>query len=201
MSKTCIKCGYERTEADAAKSPDECPRCGVIYWKVEAAAAAKAEQAIAGTPRFNINWRPVVIAVVAMVVVGGLGYGVYRYAENSALEKRLASYHAERESLAKLFMRFVEARDLATSTSRIALATPVAAMQALKREATELQLEPCLAGARNTLVHSMTSSIDGFLAFMRQESQAGYFAAEQTLFVEYSRQAEACSPLHGVAGG
>lgn len=32
---TCPKCGYERKDADAAVSPDECPKCHVIYakWK------------------------------------------------------------------------------------------------------------------------------------------------------------------------
>ena len=36
MAKTCIKCGYERRESDSA--PDyECPACGVVYAKAEAA--------------------------------------------------------------------------------------------------------------------------------------------------------------------
>ena len=38
MSKTCVKCGYVRLPSDTA--PDyECPKCGVIYAKAEAAVA------------------------------------------------------------------------------------------------------------------------------------------------------------------
>lgn len=40
MSKKCVKCGYIRQGTDTA--PDyECPKCGVIYAKAEAAIAAK----------------------------------------------------------------------------------------------------------------------------------------------------------------
>lgn len=39
MSKQCVKCGYLRQASDNA--PDyECPKCGVVYSKVEASAAA-----------------------------------------------------------------------------------------------------------------------------------------------------------------
>ena len=38
MAKTCIKCGYTRGESETA--PDyECPSCGVVYAKAEAAHA------------------------------------------------------------------------------------------------------------------------------------------------------------------
>lgn len=36
MGKTCLKCGYERTSGEIAPEY-ECPRCGAIYAKVEAA--------------------------------------------------------------------------------------------------------------------------------------------------------------------
>lgn len=43
MAKTCIKCGYARRDTDAAPSY-ECPSCGVVYEKAE---AAHAQQVIA----------------------------------------------------------------------------------------------------------------------------------------------------------
>jgi predicted RNA-binding Zn-ribbon protein involved in translation (DUF1610 family) len=40
MATTCVKCGYERQPSDTA--PDyECPKCGVIYAKAEAAIASR----------------------------------------------------------------------------------------------------------------------------------------------------------------
>jgi len=47
MSKKCIKCGYERLPSDVA--PDyECPKCGVIYAKAEAALTEKTEKILSG---------------------------------------------------------------------------------------------------------------------------------------------------------
>jgi predicted RNA-binding Zn-ribbon protein involved in translation (DUF1610 family)/TM2 domain-containing membrane protein YozV len=44
MTKLCLKCGYERQPTDSA--PDyECPQCGAIYAKVEAALKAVRENA------------------------------------------------------------------------------------------------------------------------------------------------------------
>jgi predicted RNA-binding Zn-ribbon protein involved in translation (DUF1610 family) len=40
MSKSCIKCGYARQATDTAPEY-ECPKCGVIYAKAEAAIRAK----------------------------------------------------------------------------------------------------------------------------------------------------------------
>ena len=46
MTRTCLKCGYLRQAGDAA--PDyECPQCGAVYAKVEAALKARGEKAIA----------------------------------------------------------------------------------------------------------------------------------------------------------
>ena len=42
MAKTCIKCGYTRGDSETA--PDyECPSCGVVYAKAEAAHARLAQ--------------------------------------------------------------------------------------------------------------------------------------------------------------
>jgi predicted RNA-binding Zn-ribbon protein involved in translation (DUF1610 family) len=44
MGKTCLKCGYERRGDESA--PDyECPKCGAVYAKVEAALKRRGEEA------------------------------------------------------------------------------------------------------------------------------------------------------------
>jgi predicted RNA-binding Zn-ribbon protein involved in translation (DUF1610 family) len=45
VAKTCIKCGYARRDTETA--PDyECPACGVVYAKAEAAQAAARSRAV-----------------------------------------------------------------------------------------------------------------------------------------------------------
>lgn len=52
MAKTCLKCGYMRTDSDAAPQT-ECPQCGAIYAKVEQAAAQGKAIRRAGTSGFG----------------------------------------------------------------------------------------------------------------------------------------------------
>ncbi len=48
MSKECVKCGYVRQTKDTA-ADYECPKCGVIYAKAE---AALANGTLEGVPNF-----------------------------------------------------------------------------------------------------------------------------------------------------
>lgn len=73
--------------------------------------------------------------------------------------------------------RFYDANRVAGGTSRIALAQPVAAMQALHREATQLAIPPCLATGRDDFVDSMRESIEAYLAFMENRDKAGELRA------------------------
>lgn len=76
MGKVCIKCGYERKPKELA--PDyECPRCGVIYAKAEAAASARTDAAAPPVepmeldlaPRKSLIRRPLRLLVIACVAV------------------------------------------------------------------------------------------------------------------------------------
>lgn len=49
VGKTCPKCGHKRTSADPGPEY-ECPKCGVIYAKAEAALRAKEAAALARAP-------------------------------------------------------------------------------------------------------------------------------------------------------
>ncbi len=78
MSRTCLKCGHVRAESDAGTEA-ECPRCGAIYVKVEAAMAGRAAASTLSerspnrsTPRLSTR------LFVLCVVAGGLiAYAVY----------------------------------------------------------------------------------------------------------------------------
>ena len=66
--------------------------------------------------------------------------------------------------------RFIDAFNIANSTSRIALSGPVSQMQAIKQEAGRLEYPQCLETAQNNLLYSMDENIAAFLSFMQQDS-------------------------------
>lgn len=75
--------------------------------------------------------------------------------------------------LLDLYRRWADAERLALSTSRVALSGPVAAMQAIQREAEAFVSPPCLDGARKILVDLTKKSSDGLLQFMAKEALEG----------------------------
>lgn len=101
-------------------------------------------------------------------------------AERKALENRLAKEKEQRDALTTslaavdaMLARWDDAVKVAGTTSRIALGPQVAALQAIKRDAEQLTVPPCLDKGKADLVLAMTSTVDGFLAFMRNEFKVG----------------------------
>ena len=101
-------------------------------------------------------------------------------AERQELERRVAKEKEQRDTLSSslksvddLLVRWEDAVRVAGTSSRIALPTPVAVLQATRREAESLTVSPCLDDAKVQLVQSMNSTIEGFLVFMRNELKIG----------------------------
>lgn len=82
-------------------------------------------------------------------------------------------FPAEGRALAELYRRWIDAERLATATSRIALAGPVAALQDLSRQVAAAKLAPCLDEARAALGKLVAESVEGFLQFMGKDSGEG----------------------------
>lgn len=61
---------------------------------------------------------------------------------------------------------------VASSTARISLAGPIAELQGIRREAEALDIPDCAGQTHAILVNYMEMYINGFLAFMRDESEA-----------------------------
>lgn len=80
----------------------------------------------------------------------------------------------EARQLLDLYRRWIDAERLASSTARIALAGPVAALQDLKRQASAMSTPECLVAARQALVDLTERSANGFLAFMGRETLADF---------------------------
>ena len=79
----------------------------------------------------------------------------------------------ENKALLDLYRRWADAEKLALSTGRIALAAPVANMQAIQREAETLVVPTCLSEAKNTFAELTKKSVQGMLDFMSKERLDG----------------------------
>jgi len=201
---TCPKCHYTRRPEDT--SPDyECPRCGVVYAKAATKPAPRHTENERAPKRSGG-----LIAVVLALAVGGGWWWVSskegtagspaapqavdtadkKKAEEAAFLKRQAE-ERERELLEKagkdlerLHSRWKDASALAGSTARIALATPVASLQAIRREASEMVVPECLDSPKAALLEGMDKEIEAYMKFMQDANIGKILAAG--LFVEAS---------------
>lgn len=121
-------------------------------------------------------------AAAALVILSLAGWQLFAWRERVAareaakaqvasIQSEIAQIKAEDKTLAQIGSRWFDAFEIAQSSPRIALATPVQQMQALRQEATALKLSnACMDDARSQFVGAMTSTIEAFLRFMRDES-------------------------------
>lgn len=93
------------------------------------------------------------------------------------------------EKLNEMEKRWEDANNLASSTSRIALATPVANLQDLKNELDAVEVSECLAPAKKALYDAMNLNIDSFLMFMKSDNgETGYLSKRvqsEEKFIQY----------------
>lgn len=203
--KTCPKCRYTRQPGDTA--PDyECPRCGVVYAK---AFAQPIPQPVDARPERKSGGLLVVAAV--LLIAGGVGAWLMsskggtggpqvvaaapvadpaaaKKVEEQAFLKRQAEERERQlldkatKDLERLHARWKDASMLASNTSRIALTTPVASLQSIRREAVDMVVPECLDGPKAALLQGMEKEIEAYMNFM-QDANIGKLLA-QNLFTE-----------------
>lgn len=105
--------------------------------------------------------------------------------ERKELERRVAEEKQQRDVLSvshkvveDTLSRWDDAVKVASTSSRIALPAPVGVLQAIRRDAEQLSVPPCMDQAKAQLVLSMESTIKGFLVFMRNELKLGEVLAQ-----------------------
>lgn len=74
----------------------------------------------------------------------------------------------EAAALLAIYRRWVDAERLASATGRIALAGPVATMQAVQLEAEAVKVDTCLSDAKAALVDLTSKSTTALIEFMRK---------------------------------
>lgn len=106
-------------------------------------------------------------------------------AERLALERRIAEQKQQADVLAasqraidEVLMRWDDAKKVAHTSGRIALPAPVGVLQAIRRDAEQLTVAPCMDPAKKQLVASMEHTIKGFLVFMQNDLKLGEVLAQ-----------------------
>lgn len=85
-----------------------------------------------------------------------------------------AAYDKAIFPLNDVYARYKDARTIAGSTPRIALATPISNLQSLKREADALVVPKCLGNAKSFLTGGMLNVNAATLDFMQQGSSVSF---------------------------
>jgi len=116
-------------------------------------------------------------AMVIAVVFGGVGGWYYFYGPCGMVRVENASIE-----VGDLVTRWLAVDNIASSTPRIALSGQITNLQSLRDEAEDLKVPSCMEEAKLELLAGMDSAIQGYIAFMGQQSDAvvsGYFGGAQ----------------------
>lgn len=121
--------------------------------------------------------------------------------EKKAAQEKSDLLAASLKKYDDVVVRFYDASRVAGGTGRIALAQPVATMQALHREAAQLVVPPCLSTGRDDLVDAMKETVDAYIAFMQNRDKlgdflaAGHFGKAEKSIERYRSARSACPAL------
>jgi len=126
--------------------------------------ATKHKKDLNGDEKRKLLWIAIPLVMLIVTTIA-LGYWYYFLGPCGVdrVEKSL-------DRIDRINNKWLSSIELASSTSRIALAVPVSYLQAIRQELYDLVVPVCLDKAKDHLGYSMKFGIDGFLAFMADES-------------------------------
>lgn len=207
MERTCRKCGHVNAEAPG-HDLDECPKCGAIYTRVEALLAQRAAAQRTKPSSRKLKTWAFLAAVLAVVAAGYFAVSAavqesraraerqaaadQRARMRAEAERNLESVTAEAASLQDMKRRWDAAVEVASSTSRIALAGQVTRLQDLAEELRNAEFTSCVRFARSALVTYQEYTIRAFVLFMGKESPEGMFEAARTPLELYAEELASC---------
>lgn len=87
--------------------------------------------------------------------------------------------HSSVVSLERLYRQWTDTVKVAESSSRIAMATPISTLQAIKREVEGLPVAECLVAPKQQWLKGMEESLAAFLGFMQAADREGWYTREQ----------------------
>lgn len=139
----------------------------------------------------------ILVIIVLVLGLGGGSFGWYYYYGPCGK----ARVEEAGEKISDTLDRWGDAEKIASSTSRISLSGPVADLQEIRRDTGNLEVPQCLETAREKLVLAMDSSIEGYLAFMSNESDfnvSAHFKLAATRLSELTEEmlrVRGCAPF------
>lgn len=101
-------------------------------------------------------------AILSIFLVGCRGASVTAYCPADETEELI-------DELMLLHDAFVDGYNVAGATGRAYLAPPILAMQEVKQDVRAMDVPECLINAKDDLEMGMDYSINGYLAFMKEE--------------------------------
>jgi hypothetical protein len=125
----------------------------------------------------------ITLPLVLVLVVGTLaatvfylyqsgGLEVLPFAPTPTAEPCFVQAKSFVEAVEPLFDDWDDANRLAGSTSRMALSPVIGRLQDLRRSASDIAAPACAGGVRKLMLDYMDSTIEGYLAFLAQDSDA-----------------------------
>jgi hypothetical protein len=127
------------------------------------------------------NYKPIIIALLVIAVLIFI-FGVLPAMQQQAMDDIVrglggdpgpscsgGSYLGEADELIE---RWDDANAIASSTSRIALAGPLATLQEIRRDASALTPPNCARELHNAMINYMQLTIDAYLSFLANDSEA-----------------------------
>ncbi len=124
------------------------------------------------------NWLPygigggILLVVIFSIVIIFSGKGLIGVILPTPTPTCPVQSQAFVEAIDKILPAWDDANKVANSTSRINLSPAVANLQNIRRQVIELEAPQCAKIVQSTLALYMDSTIDGYFAFMAQESDA-----------------------------
>lgn len=95
------------------------------------------------------------------------------FEEKSNKEATKSEYEKSIAALGAIHARWIDTVKLAESTSRVALSTPLASLQQIKRDTDSLLVPDCYTAKKTALVAHMESTIEAFIAFLSNSGDLG----------------------------
>jgi len=139
----------------------------------------------------------VILSVLLCIVLiaGGVGWH-YFYGPCGVNRVEQAT-----DTLREQYRVYDDAYQIASTTSQIALAGPVAEMQKIERDTEKIEVPACVEPAKRELIATIETSVNSFLSFMADESDAVVLAhadESRTHFMNYIDEmiaVEECAPF------
>lgn len=132
-----------------------------------------------------------ILVALAVGMLAGCGSGGGNGGVNSApvgitAANNTVAYAAAVKPMNDQFAKWKDAAAIAGSTPRIAMATPVASLQAINRDTEALVVPACLKISKDLLTAGMSSGNSAYLNFMQQGSSVSFLMGlSDTAFSAY----------------